>query len=203
VRCLISLITLCVALSTQADQLITVPNAHKIPEKSIRAEYLFAAGVDKDIRTFFGYGIDRSFEIDLTSRTFEHGGTKASFDLSYSITDPFVNYVPGLTVGIVDALNNTPEGRRFYVATSYDIGQSGQHSGNTPMEVTIGAFGGSYSGPFVAITIPFSSSFKGLVEHDSQVIAAGVEIKPTSWSSVRWVFREQQVLWALGISAHF
>ena len=202
-RYLILAISIGCACLAQADYVVTVPNARKILEGDFKAQFMWEAGTSDNVRTYMGYGVTKSIEFDLTSETLTPRNTLASFDLSYTITYPFVNKVPGLAGGVIDALNNSQNGRHYYLALSYDVGMVGMYNGDTPMQVVLGGFWGSMSGPFVGITIPYTEAFRLLAEHDTKTISAGFEFKPTKETSLRWIFRNRQVLWAVGISARF
>lgn len=203
VRRVLVILFLAASLTAQADWLVFIPSGRKLEFQTGRVEFLWAATTAREFRTTMGYGLTKSIEVDLTSETIDPRDTLLSLDASYTFTDPVVNYVPGLQIGVIDALNKTQDRRRFYIAASYDVGLTGLYNGDSPMQVTVGAVGGSLTGPFVGVAIPFTHSFIGLAEHDSHRMTAGFEFKPTHDTSVRWLFNGNRVLWSAGFSLRF
>jgi hypothetical protein len=203
VRRLLFPLILAAAVSARADWLVFIPSGQKLDFQSGRAEVRWAATTSKDTETIMGFGLTHEIEVDFTTETIDPRGTLASFDTSYTFTDPVVNFLPGFTVGIQDALNVTATGRRIYIATSYDVGLTGLYNSDSPMQLTIGAYQGGLNGPFVGVSIPFSHTFIGIAEHDSRQLTAGFEFKPTPDSSIQWLFRDNEVLWSAGFTMRF
>ena len=203
VRYLFAAITIASSCVCSADYVITVPNARKILNQEFKAEYTWEASTRANVKTWLAYGLNQAIEVALTSETVSPRDRICSFDLSYSIAYPFVNKIPGLSVGVIDGCNSSRDGRHFYLATSYDVGMTGQYNGNTPMTVVIGGFFGSMNGPFVGVTIPYTETFRLLAEHDTKHITAGFEFKPAKEASIRWMFRDQTVMWSVGFSGSF
>jgi len=203
VRRLLFLVLLAGSVTAHADWLVYIPSGRKLEFETAKAEVRWAATTSKDTETILGYGLTKDIEVDFTTETIDPRSAMFSFDASYTYTDPIVNIIPGLTAGVTDALNHTVYGRRFYVATSYDIGMTGLHNSETPMQLTLGVVTGGLNGPFVGVTVPFSNTFIGIAEHDSRELTAGFEFKPTDDTSIKWLFRDDRVLWSAGFTLHF
>ncbi len=118
----------------------------------------------------------------------------------WTITDPVVNYVPGLAIGVQDAFDNTFLGRRLYFAVSYDVGMTGRYNGDTPLQLTLGVGTGGHNGAFVGVSIPWTSQFRLLAEHDATRITAGAEIRPSEGLWLRMLARDRRAVWGLGWS---
>ena len=185
------------------DWLVFVPSGEKLPFQTGRSEVMWTATTSKDTTTTLGFGLTHEIEIDMTTETLDPRGTLASFDTSYTFTDPVVNFLPGFTIGVQDAMNQTATGRRFYIATSYEVGLTGIYNGDSPMRLTVGAYTGGLNGPFVGVAIPFSRTFIGLAEHDSRNLTAGFQLKPTEDTYIEWLFKNNEVLWAAGFTMRF
>ena len=147
---------------------------------------------------YLGLGIGKSFDAAITWERVPGGG-QPSFDFSFSYVDPVVNYTPGVSVGVVDALDRSTDGRRFFFAVTYRSGLDGRHNSRTPAEATIGAFVGASDAMFVGVSLPFSESFRLVAEHDSFRIGAGFEVRPVRDFSVRWIQRDGQNQWSLSL----
>src|SRR3989304_5432395 len=98
-----------------ADRLILIPTGTKLPFGTARLEHLFDVRATSRSQEYFGFGVGKSFEAAITSERMP-GGNEGSFDFAFNYLDPVVNYAPGISVGVVDAMDNTADGRRFYVA---------------------------------------------------------------------------------------
>lgn len=195
---------LCVALAACcpwlafADRLILIPTATKLQYGTYRLEHLFDQRGSGHTQQYAGFGIGMSFDMALTSGDLG-GGHDASVDFAFHVLDPIVNFAPGVSVGVVDALDKTQDGRRGYVATTYRSGLDGAFNAFNPAEATLGVFFGSKNAWFAGAQLPFSDALRLLVEHDSYRLSAGVEIRPIKGWSLRWVQREDRQVWSLGL----
>lgn len=187
-RATLALLAVAWSAAAWADRLILIPTGAKLPYRTFRTEHLFDVGLHELDGQYYGLGIGKSFDAALIAG---EKGHDATFDFSYSYLDPVVNYAPGLTVGVVDALDRTEAGRSLFVAATYRSGLDGLFNASTPAETTLGAYFGSRNAFFVGASLPFSSTLRLLVEHDSQRPAAGLEFSPTPNLSVRWVTSPQ------------
>ncbi|MCO5295630.1 MAG: hypothetical protein M9921_02105 [Fimbriimonadaceae bacterium] len=194
-RATLAVLAVAWAATGTADRLILIPTGSKLPFRTFRTEHLF----DTEMRTsqgqYYGLGIGKSFDAAVVTGDEGH---EATFDFSFSYLDPVVNYAPGLTLGMVDALDRSEEGRRLFVAITYRSGLDGAFNSSTPAETTLGAFFGSRNAFFVGASLPFSRSLRLLIEHDSERPAAGLEFKPAPSLAVRWVTSPHSM--SLGVS---
>lgn len=190
------LVVACAATAT-SDRLILIPTGTKLPFRTFRLERLFDTDLNDSRNQYYGVGIGKSFDAALV--TDDHG-KHATLDFAYSYLDPVVNYAPGLTVGMVDALDRTTEGRRMFVAVTYRSGLDGVFNASTPAEATLGAWFGSRNAFFAGVSLPMSRSFRILVEHDALRPAIGLEFKPMPSLAIRWVTSSEAAMLSLSLS---
>ncbi len=195
----IALALVCTVVA-HADRLILIPTATKLTYGSYRLEHLFDQSGSGHSQEYLGYGIGVSFDMAVTSGDLT-GLDDLSFDFAFHVLDPIVDFAPGFSVGVVDALDRTHDGRRAYVATTYRSGLDGPFNAFTPAEATLGMFFGSRNAMFTGVQLPFSDALRLLVEHDANRLSAGIEVRPFKGWSVRWVQREDRQIWSLGIRA--
>ena len=172
----------------QADHLIHIPLGKKVPRKVIRVSAGLAQGDLHDMHGMVDVGL--TTELDATLRTDDVKGSigRATLDFAYNYISPIVDTSPGFSVGVWDAVNRTVDGRRLYVATTYRVGLSGEAGTFTPAEVTLGITVGKKNSGIVGAMLPISSSFRLMVEHDGYRGNAGIDMRPWSNFSVRYVF---------------
>lgn len=191
-------VTLLAVTSVHADRLLFIPTGKKLPQGTLRGEWLFDGGDRERNRFYLGAGVTRNLEVEfLTFSPPRHGESRLdSFNLSYNYVDPVVGFVPGITLGIRDVLNRS-EGRALFIATTYRIGLVGEFNSDTPAELTLGVGTKPYRGAFVGVTLPFTATFRAIGEHDSRDLRAGFEFKPHRDVAFRWFHQEQGGTWSL------
>lgn len=190
-------LALALPLSACADRLILIPTATKLTYGSYRLEHLFDQRGGDRAQSYLGIGVGLAFDMAVTAGDFG-GGDDVSVDFAFHVLDPLVNFAPGGSVGVVDAMDRTADGRRAYIVTTYRSGLDGRYNAFAPAEVTLGVFMGSRNTMFVGAQLPFSDAFRGLAEHDGNRASAGFEVRPFKGMSLRWVQREDRQVWSVG-----
>lgn len=179
-----SLAVLFLAAASQADRLITVPTARKIPIGTVRYEFRLDPASNGFRENLLGIGINTFMDMEIRN---ESGGGRPdalTFDLSYNVIAPLPGLTPGLSFGVQDALDKTPDGRRFYGAfTSRETFTTA--NGDYPADITLGIIGGKVVTPFVGVLLPFSQEFHILAEHNGLRISAGAEYRVRPWLNLR------------------
>jgi len=199
VRRTLPLLILALAASAQADRVITIPRGGKIPFGVVRGEYMFEPSQPGTSLSFLGFGVTTF--VDAEIQTDELRGEKhfTTLNLDFNLNAPIAGIAPGISFGIFDAANVSPEGRRGYIAVSFQ--DSGNGAAN--IEMTLGGFVGRESNAFVGVSLPASDQFRFLAEHDGEKLSAGAELKTTTGSYFRLVFRGPQTLLSVGASKKF
>ncbi|MFN3683217.1 MAG: hypothetical protein ACK41F_04695 [Fimbriimonadaceae bacterium] len=184
-----------------ADRLIAAPSGRKVTYGTVKFDAVWEGDGERCLQSTVSYGLTPALEVSLGGEYVDSRNALPTLDLAYTITDPVVNYVPGLAIGVQDAFGNTFLGRRFYVAVSYDVGMTGRYNGDTPLQLTLGAGTGGHNGAFVGVSIPWTSRFRLLAEHDATRITAGIEVRPADGLWLRMLARDRRSVWGLGWTA--
>ncbi|MBX3118078.1 MAG: hypothetical protein KF784_03370 [Fimbriimonadaceae bacterium] len=192
-----------VASWASADRLFFLPVGKKIPFGTARVEYMFDGGSHDTNRGWLGLGITNIFDLELTYEQFNGRNKVNSVDFSYNYLTPITDFGPGISVGVRDALNETREGRYYYIAATKYVGLEGELNQNVPLEFTIGYAGGSRNGLFAGADVPITEFFHLITEFNKSGVTNGLELRPHRGLSVRWMHRDQQVLWSLGWTKRF
>lgn len=191
------------ACFASADRLFLLPVGKKIPFRTGRVEYTFDASEHSTNRGWLGLGLTNIFDLELTYEQFGGRDRVHSVDFSYNYITPITDFGPGISVGVRDALNDTQEGRYYYLATTHLVGLEGAMNQNVPAEFTIGYAAGSRNGLFASAYIPFTEFFRAITEFNKSGVTNGLELRPQRNLTVRWMHRDQQALWSLGWTQRF
>lgn len=190
--------------AASADRLIFIPTAVKLRIGVVRAEAMFSGTHGRDIQGFLGTGLGKSVDLELTYSKVQGQSSVGSFNLAYYYIIPVTDLTPGVSVGVQDFLDKTPEGRSFYAAVTYRLGQVGDYNSDVPGELTIGMGSRRYRrGAFVGFMLPFADQLRILGEYDTNKITAGFEIRPIRGLAIRTLFQSDQTFWSLSYSVKF
>lgn len=187
-----------IASFASAERLFFIPTGTKILFNRARLEVM-ADPRGEAPRYWLGYGLTRDIDIEFTSERAGNVSLNASYNLLTALTD----FSPGLSVGVLDAFNRSPEKRRGFLAVTYRYGLDEAQNQNVPLEVHAGFTVGDYTRPFVGAQLPLTWQTRLLLEHDGQVISAGAEWRPLTGAAVRWLVRDGRPLWSLSYSRKF
>lgn len=154
--------------------------------------------------SFFGVGLTTFIDAEISSRQLSGEHDFTTVDLNFNVNAPLAGFAPGLSLGILDALDQSPDGIRAYAAVSIqDNSDSGPFSGNAAVETTIGVTVGRTSHAFVGVSLPFSDRFRLMAEHNGTKISTGAEYRFSQGPFLRLVFREDQTLLSVGATRKF
>ncbi len=186
----------------QADRLIDIPTARKIPFGKFRYEFRSEPFTGGSNEHYLGLGITTAFELDL--RCFQTSGEKqlGTFDGSYAFIAAIPGISPGISLGFQDGLDKTEDGRRIYLATTF---REPLQVGNDTIraDVTFGVQTGRFTSPFVGFTLPFGRQLYLVGEHNGARITAGIELRLAQNVVVRYLSRGSQTLITLSASTVF
>lgn len=177
------------ASPAHADRIITVPTARKLPFRTVRYELQAHPGGNRVSESYLGIGIGTALEIELRHGAARSGGAEGTIDFAYNYLPPILD-APGISFGIQDALDRTPDGQRFFFAIGFRPMFS-TLSGDVPADVTLGAFLGRVDSAFVGVAIPFSEQVRLLAEHNGYRLSSGFEIRPVRTIGLRAILRDQ------------
>lgn len=194
-----------VGLSTcaHADKLITIPTGSKITLNTVKFEGLLEQSRNRNSRYYIGTGITDAIDAHITGEIFDGRRMRTSFDVSYNYIPAITGIGPGISIGLVDALGVTRDGRRFFLAITNKEGFTDSTGGTVPAEFTFGGYFGSYSSPFVGVALPFTDYVKFMAEYTGRRINAGVEFRPIKEIGLRATFERRDVLLGAQITIKF
>lgn len=202
-RCAWMGVLLAVAAVSHGDRVIYVPTATKILNRHFRVEHLWEPTKSNRFDTMLGVGVTRDIEVEFVLNRFDQTASLGTFNASFQFVPPLVDTAPGLSLGVQDALDRTPDGRGYYFAFTYRLGLDGEYNSRTPLEISMGGMFGRRNGLFVGVQLPFTWQFRGLVEHDTRRVTGGFEYRPLHGFAVRALWRQGQTLLGVRYTAKF
>jgi hypothetical protein len=200
VRTTLALIALGIASLAPADRLLNVPTGKKIPFETVRLdlETDFARGAGW--RGYLGVGLGPSFDAAVRSEQMPGLPNRFAFDFSYNFVEPIVvDGPPGISVGVLDLLDEAQDGRRFFLSATYRTGAELE----IPIETTIGGYFGHRQGVMVGVRFPLGDDFRFLIEHDGVRINSGFELRLGPDLALRLYARGQETLVGLSSRSRF
>lgn len=192
----LTLAALCAALcaSAWADRAIASPSGAVVRKGHLAVSQISAPNL-RDESIWFGYGAAIGWEVGVETRGLRASDLTVGVDAAYNFTASIVDLTPGLTVGVQDIAGEMPEGRRFYFAAYWDIGNIGRYNQDIPTRLTMGMTSRDGGRWFGSVHLPFTSCFALTAEHDGFEPAASLDITPVKGLSFRTIFREKRTLW--------
>ena len=151
---------------------------------------------------YFAYAPLTGIEFGLRQRMRPGESGHTTFDFAYNLIAPVASLSPGISVGMLDGLNETPDGRRTYIAFTFrqllDVGDKGANG-----EATMGVQFGHINSGFVGVSLPLSTNARFLVEHNGVRISTGFELAFARTARARVITQEGTLLLGLNLSHRF
>lgn len=192
------------AASAAADRIVFVPTGTKLLMRQARVEFMTNLTRNRSThRTYVGLGVTKEIEAEFVLDRWAPNATLGTLNLGYTYIPPIVDTSPGLTIGVQDLMNRTPEGRLGYVAFTYRMGLDGQYNSGASLELTLGGGFGHRGGLFTGVVLPWTWQFRSFAEHDSRAITAGFEFRPVAGAAIRLMWRENEPLASIRYSHRF
>jgi len=188
--------------SAFADRLLQIPTGRKIPFRSLRSELWFEPHQDGTTEYYAAAGLTNSIDFEIRTQRFRNQDVKQALDFSYQFVGPIPDLSPGISVGIQDALNQTSDGRRPYLAFTLRQTMS-VLDGDAYGDLTLGTFFGVKSGALIGFSLPVTQKFRLVVDHNGYRAAGGLEIAPFAGASVKLIARGDQTFLTLGYTRRF
>ena len=131
---------------SRADRLFSIPMGRSLPKGLVRFEALTAPKNRFAHDEFLAFSPLSSLEFELRNRDRNFESNNPSVDVSYNLVTPIAGLAPGISVGVLDATNETDFQRRAFIAITFrelfDVSQAGEYG-----DLTFGyQFGSSTSG---------------------------------------------------------
>lgn len=188
--------------TAMADRLIDIPTGRALPKGMLQFSNLEAFNQNGSRDRYLAFAPLPSFEFAVRQRMRPGESGDATLDFAYNLLPPVASVTPGISVGVLDALDETLDGQRTYLAMTFrellEVGERGAYG-----EVTLGVQFGSINTGFFGASLPMSQNFRLLAEHNGYRISAGFEYQIAQAIRVRAVTQEGTFLMGLNLSRRF
>jgi hypothetical protein len=157
-----------------ADRIFSIPIGRALPLGTLKLE-MAASGNSRISRDrYVAFTPIPKLEIETRSRQRAGESGDWTYDFSYNFLPPVPGLAPGISIGMLDTLGNTLDGKRAFIAITFreqlEVGQVGEYG-----DVTIGYQTGKLTSPFVGATLPFSGTTRLLFEHNGARVTVGLQ----------------------------
>lgn len=173
-----------VSAGALADRFILTPTGSRIRPGTVRAESLAIAG--RPARSWLEAGITTNLDLGIS----HSAGRDPSLDLTWNYLLPITDIAPGLSFGLLDLADRTPEGRAGYLAFTNHFGNMGDLNSDIPTEFTLGFWTRSRGQPFASVSFPFADQFRLIAETSGGEIRAGFDLRPIRALSVKVIWMD-------------
>ncbi len=197
VRLWAALLILGVAAGAMADRFLLTPKGSRIRPGTVRIETLATAG--RPTRSWLEAGITTNLDLGVNYIA----GRDATLDLTWNYLLPITDIAPGLSFGLLDLADKTPEGRAGYLAFTNHFGNIGDLNMDIPTEFTLGVWTRGKGQPFASVSFPFAEQFRLIAETAGGEITAGMDLRPIKDVSVRLVWIQGRPSAGLRLSCRF
>lgn len=185
-----------------ADRVIDVPIGRSLKMGTFQFSDLEGANQSGVRDCYLAYAPLTGLEFGIRQRMRSGETGHTTVDFAYNLVAPVAALSPGISVGMLDALNETLDGRRTYVAFTFrellDVGDKGANG-----EITMGVQFGHLNSGFVGVSLPLSNNVKLLAEHNGARISAGFEYTLAKSIQLRAITQDSTLLFGLNLSRRF
>jgi hypothetical protein len=123
--CLLTLAWAILSLA-YADRLIEIPTGRLIYPERLTLEAGFLTGSPERERALVSLRIGGLLELQGARTGFEN--RLELYGVQYSLYPEIPGYAPGISVGVADVFDRSPQGRGYYLAISYGIAALGANA---------------------------------------------------------------------------
>lgn len=185
-----------------ADRLVNVPTARPLSKNAVRFEYLAGLNNTGAQEQFMAVSVLNGLEFELRRRIRPEENGRTTFDLGYNILSPVASTAPGISVGLLDGLDETVDGRRAFIALTFrellEVGEVGENG-----DVTIGVQSGSMNSVFFGFSLPFSGRTRLIVEDNGARVTAGIETNFLKGLDAKLYVQDKLLLGGVSFSRRF
>lgn len=138
----------------------------------------------------FDAGVLPFLEVQAVQETMA-GDETLSINVQYGVVQPFADAAPGISIGVLDLLNQTDLGRSPFIAMTWQFNTYADWATKERASFTLGGgLGGLRDGAFVGVELPLFKRTNFVGEYDRRAITAGFDIEASKGVAVRALFRE-------------
>jgi hypothetical protein len=187
---------ICLPVWTRADSLLLMPTARHLPQGDFRAELWTN---DQLAGGFVSAGLGQSWDAQVSVDRFGADPDRPTASLAYYYLSPIADIAPGISGGILDAANETTDGRRIYACAT--LNRSVRHTASLGYtQLTAGIEVGRRSSPMAGLRSPVAKGLSLIAEYDGYRFDEALETKLGEGVYARLALRGPALYFSLGIT---
>ncbi|MCH8273999.1 MAG: hypothetical protein IH851_04345 [Armatimonadetes bacterium] len=190
-RVLAACLLVATVTTAHADRVVFLPTGYTLQPGEIRVEFLRETRTPAQTLVYVQAAVMPFLEVQGVWEDLPGSGAAASLNVQYSITQPFPDVLPGVSVGVLDLLGETGAGFSLFTAITWQTGIFSNWATTESANITIGYGTGRFRGAFVALELPMFQGVTFIGEHDSRELIAGLEFEPVNGIALRVLVRER------------
>jgi hypothetical protein len=188
--------------TAQADPLIDIPTARKLPYGDFKLEFADESSETQTQLAWFDAGIGKSFEATFEAERFGREPVKTSEDFMYNVISAIPGLAPGIAFGVEDIANTSQDGRRPYAVITYREATQ-TFDGDIPFDLSVGTYFKNRLYPFVGMSLPLSHKIRVIGEFDGFRPVGGLEFQSSHALTFRLLVRGGNTLGDVVWTSHF
>ncbi len=186
--------TLCAA---RADRLIEIPTGRLIYPERLTIEAGVLAGAPERERALLNLRVGGLLELQGARTGFEN--RLELYGVQYSLYPEIPGYAPGISVGVSDVFDRSPQGRGYYLAISYGIAALGETPLDHDLRVHLGFGWEGTPGFFIGFDVPLTNQLFLRAEHTGERINAALAWRPSNQIELRGTVIRDRTSWSIMI----
>jgi hypothetical protein len=193
-----------VGLSTSsfADRIVNVPIGRSLSFGSLRYEQIDGLNERGTREQFLAISPIKLFEIEFRNRYRTYEDSNFTFDIARNLAPAITSTSPGISIGVLDTLNQTSDGRRGFIALTFkellEVSDEGE-----PGELTLGWQVGSKNSGFVGTTLSLSPRTRLFAEHNGFRLTAGFDSEIAKGVRARIMTQDNLLLGGISLVKKF
>ena len=190
------------AAAASADRFLETPTGYGLRQNQLKLEGWWNSDGGFH-RGHFSFGALQGLEVGATMDRHSGWGDRYGVDLSYNYLGPIIDYTPGISVGVFDLFNETHDGRAAYLALTMRTGNYDPGNQDVPTEFNLGFWSRHGGSPFFSASLPFAEQIRLITEFEGRELSAGIDLRPVSGLSIKWVFVEGRPAFGASFKVRF
>lgn len=184
-----------VAGVAHADRLIEVPTGRLIYPERLTVEAGFLAGNPERTRALVNLRVSGLLELQAARTGFEN--RLDLYGVQYSLYPEIPGYAPGISVGVVDLFDRSPQGRGYYLAISYGIAALGENPLDYDLRFHLGFGVAGLPSFFIGFDVPLTNQLFLQAEHTGERVNAALAWRPNPQIELRGAVIREHTSWSI------
>ncbi len=178
-----------------ADRVIETPTGRLLYPHYLKAELGLLNSDRARERWLVNWRVGNYVELSAVRSGFT--GVAELTGVQFNLYPEIPNYTPGISVGVTDLFDRSPNGRGYYLALSYSVPTLGETPLDYDLRVHLGFGIRGVPAFFIGFEIPLTNHLFALAEHTGRGINTALVWQPVPQLQVRASIIQNRTSWSL------